>query len=461
MSEAAAIVVGSHLAIIVFGLPVAFHPAFRSMFGWPARLALAFLTGAVALTIEGLLLSLFGVSWGERSLFLPLALLAIVLSVRWGRRPRPGAQEKPPRPAATTLIASAILIPAALAHLFASILLGRSTSMDFLFFWGVKGARFASARGIDVEFLREPFANHAHANYPPLFPMTLAWSETLSADVIWDAGMLTSGLWLIPAIPLLIAILRRRVGPDAAIAITTFWTIAVATSLSISYSAGNAEAPLLVFVSVAAAALMLERSDEPKALRAIVAIAAAGMLLTKIEGNVIFFLLIGGWLVREVVLRSPQLAWRFLAMAAPALAAIGTWWLFSLVKGVSLTDPAREQLLNIHFNYVGVIVREMGRNLAAGTYGLSWLLPLIFLMSHPRRSWRFLPGLTLLLGLLAFYFFYYLHSAADPSILISWTASRVSQPALAGLILLAGLVTFAPRPSLRPPVPTDSTPAPS
>ena len=76
----------AQLTFILFGAPAAAHPAVRPL-GWPARIAAAFGLGAIALTLEAILFSMFGVRWGNRTMAIPLIVLSALLTWRWSRRP--------------------------------------------------------------------------------------------------------------------------------------------------------------------------------------------------------------------------------------------------------------------------------------------------------------------------------------------------------------------------------------
>ena len=60
-----------------------------------------------------------------------------------------------------------------------------STATDLLLFWGVKGLVSAEAGGFDHAFMAWPYAGHTHPNYPPLYPVVLAWSILVSGELPW------------------------------------------------------------------------------------------------------------------------------------------------------------------------------------------------------------------------------------------------------------------------------------
>ena len=135
---------------------------------------------------------------------------------------------------------------------------------------------------------------HAVPSYPPLVPISLAWGAMVAREMPWRAVPLLAVVWLAAAAPLLFDLLRHRLEPTGAATVTAFWTVALAASLGASFSGGNAEAPLLFFVSVAGAALLVERLDGDPALRAIASCALAGAVLTKVEGSLATALLLAG-----------------------------------------------------------------------------------------------------------------------------------------------------------------------
>ena len=53
---------------------------------------------------------------------------------------------------------------------------GAATSVDLVFFWGAKAQQFAAARGIDLEFLRNPAHQYMHPYYPPLVSNVFAFA---------------------------------------------------------------------------------------------------------------------------------------------------------------------------------------------------------------------------------------------------------------------------------------------
>jgi hypothetical protein len=429
----------SQLSLLLFGLAFFFHPAVRRR-NLLVRLSIAFVIGAVILTVTATLLSLFGISWGERTLPIPALLLAAYLIPRWRRR----VADEPAvrwRPSAAVAVPMFITLLIAFGVLWMSAWYGTMASVDFVLFWAPKAAHFAAARGLDPEFLRSPFSIHTHANYPQLFPLTLVWSSLLTGDAMFRYGVLTAPLWMLFSFPALLSLLREAMDDTQALVCGTLWFTAISASLAASMSGGNAEAPLLVYGALALIGLLVERNGMRSSYaRLCVFIGLSGLLMTKVEGLVAFAFLLLGWSLREV--RTTGWLRNATRLFLPPLAMASSWWLFQLVRAIPMTDAVREGALEMSFSYVPQIVRGMLTESAAGTFGLSWIIPLIFLAVAWRRWGRVAPALFQVAGTLAFLGFYYHHAHGDPSQLILWTMSRVSQPALSAAIFAAAFVNF-------------------
>jgi len=431
----------AHFAVALFGLPAAFHPSLRE--AHPAvRAAAASAAGAVALTLEATLLSILRVPWSVASLSLPLLGFSLALTIRWSRRPFLQGRRSPASGALG--LAAAVAGGLALLHLVFSLATARATSADFLFFWGVKGARFAAVRGIDSNLLGDFFSHHMVPDYPPLVPILYSWGTLVAGELPWQFAPVLSAFWVLAATPLLVFFLRRTLPSDAAVALTAFWTVALAISAARSFSGGNAEAPLLFFETVALAALLAERPDETGRSRFFPALALSGAALTKVEGTVAVLLIVAGVALRDLLERRPRVVRRLVPLAAAPLACTAVWFAFQATHGLPVGFRTHGGLSDLHFDYVQSVVKEFARHLSAGTAGLSWVIPVVLLVASARRiRANLLPALSLATGLLLFFLFDYLQDPTDPAIRIGWTLPRISQPALSALILAAGLAGAA------------------
>jgi len=427
----------SQAALVPFGAAAAFHPSVRGL-GTAARIAIAYGAGAVVLTVEAVVLSALGVPWSVAILALPALAGNAVLAGRWSRRaddgPTPQALRVSRPIAATAILASAC----ALWHLVASLFTSRATSVDYVLFWGAKAARFHAARGIDATLLASRYFLHAVPDYPPLVPVVGAWSALVAGRLHWKANLLGTALWLVAAVPVVLALLRRRMSDDEAASVAAFWTSALAISLAWSYSGGSAEAPLLFFESVAAAALLAEDDEAPATSRFLPAVALAGAALTKVEGTLGAVALIGGAFWRDAAADPRRAFRRALPLAGGLASALVLWFGFQLVSRLPVGYRSHGPLLDLHWRNLGGILRDMVVDLRAGTLGLSWIVPAALFVLAGRRLRPVTPALALTGAVLLFLVFDYLHDPQEPWERIGWTLPRVSQPALSAWILAAG-----------------------
>lgn len=425
----------AQLAILGFGAGAAFHPSVRTM-SVAARAAVSLAAGAVALTLEATLFSTLALPWSVAGLAAPLGCLSLWLGWMWSRR------HAAPRPdwsgSAWVAGIAGFCCLAAVGFLGVSFFSSAATSVDFLFFWGVKAARFAAARGIDANFLRSLFSYHAVPDYPPLVPVVDAWGSLIAGRLPWRLVPILSAGWLAATIPVVFERCRRLLPDNAAAALTAFWTCALSVSLAYSCSGGNAEAPLLFFETIAVVWLLTER--EANESRFVPALALCGAALTKVEGSLAVICLVLGMACVEP-------GWhrrlcRSLALGLAPAAGVAVWFLYQRSKALPIGYRSHGKLLDLHLDHLGPILAGMLRFLNAGSLWLAWLVPLGMLLER-RSGWkRAAPALGLTAGILFFLVYDYLHDSDLPRIRIEWTLPRVSQPALSALILAAGLASL-------------------
>ena len=443
------------LSLAILGAGAVFHPSLRQA-SLAARAAAAFGAGAVILTLSGMLLTGVGIRWSLPALAaIPIAV-SLAAGFAWRRKPAV------PMPAmAAGRCARLALLGVAgvsLALLGWALVRGSATSVDYLFFWGIKAARFAEVRGVDVELLRFPFFGHAVVDYPPLVPIVQAFGALAAGELPWRTVPLTSLFWVAAAAPLLRSLLRRKLDGDSATAVTAFWIAAMTASVATSLSGANAEAPLLFFESIAVAALLTE---DAASSRFVPALMLAGAVLTKVEGTVGAILIVLGAAARDAFERRPGLLRRSAWLALPPAAAVSAWFLFQQHFGLRPGFRGHGGLFALHFDHLGTVLADLPLALESGTYGLSWILPFLLLVAARPAAVRLLPALALCAGLLAFLVFDYLHDREDPAIRITWTAPRVSQPALSALILASGLASLGPDRRRRRSTKADTASAPA
>jgi len=434
------------LSLVALGAGAAFHPSVRSL-GFAARAAAAAGAGAVALTLEATLFSIAGIPWTIPGLALPLLLLSIFCASRWLRRPAPA--RAPIRLSRGIAVGSATVCALSLSYLALSFTSSSATSVDFLFFWGVKAVRFAEVRGFDAGLLRNPFFIHAVPDYPPLVPVVEAWGCLAAGKMPWRAVPAASALWAAAAVPLLFERFRRRLGDGAAAGLAAFWTAALSVSLAHSYSGGNAEAPLLFFESTGLAWLLTE--EDPRESRFFPSLVLCGAALAKVEGFVAVVLLAAGSLLKE---RGPLAvrARRSLALVAWPGVCVGLWFSYQASRSLAVGYRPHGQLFGLFPQHLGRILPAVLQNLNAGSLWLPWLFAILWLAAR-LPAWRdAAPALVLSVGLLAFLVFDYMHDTGDPTERIGWTAPRVTQPALSAAVLAAAATSSRRKRKVEPAV---------
>ena len=427
----------AHALVAVLGLPVLWVAEVRS-WSLPARLAAAFGVGAIVLAVESTLSTLLGRPWNPLIVLTPPLLVGVFLWRRARGRDAVRPPFRPGRPAAALgLLAGGV----GLGHLALSLATARATSADFLLFWGVKAVRFAGAKSLDPGFLRQAWFGHGQPFYPPLVPILDGWAVLAAGRMPWRIAPLVAVLWFLAAAVLVLEIQRDRLGDRNATLVAAFWMAALSSSLVASFSGANAEAPLLLFETAGGMLLLTEGAHPRTGRRLLAGVFLAGAVLTKVEGTVGSGLLILGTALRDFALVR-RLRWRELAaLVVPPVGAGLLWWSFVRRFEIPSNYATRGKFADIYWNRLGLIVEDVIQNLTAGTWWLSWILPLLFLLAAAgAMRWKeALPGIVAVFGLLAFFVFLSLHETTDQAVRISWEIPRISQPALSLLIGVAAL----------------------
>ena len=96
-----------------------------------------------------------------------------------------------------------------------------------------------------------------------------------------------------------------------------------------------------------------------------------------------------------------------------------------------------------HWSNLPTIFHEAPKSLAAGCWGLSWLIPLAIIIyiaaKKPRRLIESIPLLVPIPLLFAFFVYLYLQYESSLAMKMWWILPRLSQPALSLLILGAAV----------------------
>ena len=388
----------------LFGLSLASSIDSRS-----ARLGFAFLAGALLLTIEATLFTMLGVRWSILGLSLPLIIASGI--VFW--------RQRPVRPTDRSVCATSIIVIACL-HFLLSIITTQSINPDYVLFWGTKAVHFAMSRSLDAGYLLSRYAP-PRIDYPPLLPIVQAWGLLFAKQMPWITAAAMSAVWLIAAVP----VINWLTGSIHA---TAFWTAAMAASLAFCGSGGNAEAMLVMYISVGAAAIVARRTS-------IAAIAFAGAMLTKEEALVTIGAILIGVVIYDRGIR------RAAILAASSAAGASVWFAFQKRFGMHVGYDRVTLTHTFHWGNLPTIFREAPKSLAAGCWGLSWLIPLAIIiyiaLKSPQRLKDAIPLLVPVPLLFVFFVYLYLQYESSLAMKMWWILPRLAQPALSLLILAA------------------------
>jgi hypothetical protein len=366
-----------------------------------ARIAFAFVIGAVFVTTAMFFASAVGIPWNGWFLIFTLVLGGGGGFAALRRRVGDATQ--------STRVPLAILGFAVLTGY--GTLTARETCADLLYFWGPKAVRFAAARGIDLAFLRAPDHFLMHPDYPPLLPLLYAWGAlVVHGFSYWGPLLLTPILLAFTAL-----ILRGTAHCGGAL---------MAAVLAFGYAQGlaaGAADPLLILFEVAALCA-LTFLDDPL----LASIALAGAAMTKVEGAAFVVVVV---IAYAIVSRRPL---RALAIAiAPAL-LLGSWIAFARAHG--LLDSYARGSTSPTWSFEPV--KAVARAASYHAYYLPWLAVLTPLAFAKKLQRATLP-LLVAAGSLAYILFFYLHADANLDFWIAVSAERVLLTPLAALAVAA------------------------
>jgi hypothetical protein len=381
----------SILALAFAGLVLLAIPYVRSL-DWPARIGIAFAGGMLITAVLMFAMSLLHIRWSPA-----LLLIAMAFGVRGALCSFSGPKSANCRPH-PTLIVIAITAWAALT--------GRETCSDLLFFWGPKGIHFAIAGGIDLDFLRYPFYFLMHPDYPPLLPLVYAWGATFAGKSFsWFGALALTPLTLLAA-----ALAFRGISRSSRFAF--LFASVLSFGFAVADIAGAGEPPLLLFESIAVAALTFAPEDRGAILLA--SIMAAGAVFTKVEGMPFAIVLVVAYaLTRRRILPA-------LAMAILPVALLGAWILFA--NHYNMLDAYANRNA-IHLELLPRVLHDVAHEARYNALFAPWiaaLAPMFFGRNFRRAAFP----LLVTAGSLAATIFIYLHSG-DPGFWIASSAQRV------------------------------------
>lgn len=418
------------------GAPLALHPAYRS-YGAFCRAALAGAIGAVVLSFVMTAAALYSVPWGIAWLLAVSTLVSSLLRLALGpeaetRRP---VERGSPAAAAIGALVSAACVGAAWLATSASA----ASSTDLFRFWGPKAQAFAAARTIDAVYLRAPWHDHLHADYPPLVTNLFAFDTLVAGRFPWGTATYSFPLLLAALAAVLPGILsgdRPRSDSHAVAALA----VATATLLGTAYLvAGNGDMALLFFEVCAMA--LLTGPEAGRGSRLLLAgLFLAGAVSAKVEGLVFAAAAVAlfGWLApAERSLRTALL------LLAPSTLSLGLWLAYGRTRQLFSFYVGYGRPFELHTKNLPLVLGGVGRELALVAFGLAFLAPLtVLLLCRPgqRRAW--VPAGTACI-LAAFSLFTYLHGEYLVREWITWSAGRIFTP-VAALLALAPLSRGGP-----------------
>ncbi|HKS21994.1 MAG TPA: hypothetical protein VJZ76_04290 [Thermoanaerobaculia bacterium] len=375
-----------------------------------ARIAIAFAGGCVVLAVLMFGFALVHVPFTRVTLLIALVVFAALAPLT--RRFAPPS----PRTAGRGVFAAILALTAY------GLLTARETCADLVYFWGPKGQRFYFAETIDVAFLSFPHYSLMHPDYPPLLPLVYAFAASIAHGFSWWGALFTMLLLLLATTLAFRGLAREALGDERASAYAVLLAALLAYGYARSMVAGAGEPMLLLFETIAIAALTFRDDGELLA-----AIALAGAAWTKVEGTAFVAIVVVAYIVtrRRVV--------RAVALAAPAIVLVGSWLLFA--REHKFLDQYARAGETMHLENLGKVLGATARQASYGAFYLPWLagaVPFAF-----AKNWRraMLP-LLVFGGLVASAIYFYLHDNA-PLWWIESSAERVLLSALMTLLVAA------------------------
>jgi hypothetical protein len=376
-----------------------------------AQLAVLTSTGAVFYCAEFFLLSVVRIPWTLGWLALPVFVGAVAF-VRYQAPERNQSREQ--------------LLSTFVGFTFAALALGvlgyalataRVTSMDYLCFWGTKGFRFAAAKTIDFEFLRDPAHDFLHPDYPPLVSLVYALVTSLSGSPSWWVGLVGTWVFALGSVVAIAGSARLRLAGGMAAAVAGLWAAFLAFGLMLMSSGGNGEAFLLFFESLGLGLLLF--ATPGRTIDVFAGSALAGATLTKVEGGAFTAVLL---VVMTAFSRRGDRQ-RVIRIALLPLVALGVWITITRVEHIAWAyGPHPFGAFTTRY-----LAEGLRAFLASASYQLfyvPWIAAIGLWLFAPRPR-RGLPSALIGVGTALVSFFYFLHGSGSPVEWISGVAPRL------------------------------------
>lgn len=422
------------LLLPLVGAPLLMRPPF-GRFAPAARLVLAGAVGAVLVSFVMTLASLAGGRWNIS------VVAAAATLVAWGLSQLPAfAPEPPPRagrvrgevaPRLAAVVSMAAVAAAGLATR-----LGAATSPDLFFFWGTKAQEFATARAVDVAWLKAPFHGFLHPYYPPLATNLGAFASMTAGRFSWEGALLSFPLLLAAlaaALPGTLGGSRSRSAAASALAISAVALVGIRANV-----AGNADGPLVFFEALAAAVLVRRDAGDPS-LQWLAGLLLSGAAATKVEGLPVALAASALALRHEGARPTLRAAGR---LVGPTVLALAAWLAFGASRRLFHEYSEYGPFSALHLDHLPRVLAAAAASLGAIARGLPWIVPALALAAGGRIARAARVPLGAAAALVAFLVFAYLHMAGDPSSWIGWSAARVLMPV--PVLLALSLAAAAP-----------------
>ena len=371
-----------------------------------ARWSVAMAAGSLIVALLMSALSVIGVEWSRTVLF---ALLAIIIGMG-ASAGRASARPDGLKPVLRWADAGTVV-----AWLFVlyGVVTARSSCGDLAFTWGPKAIRWFRAGGLDPDVLKT--WPQLTVDYPPLQTLLLSFSNLFSHQFPWWAAVLAGPLFMIATL-----VVVRVWSGDALGTLLLAATFAYAFALA--YPHGCAEPPLLLFETIAMAALVF--IEHRKSQTFLVAMALAGAVYTKLEGTTFA---IAVFLTILVTLRRPKQAFIVIAPAALLFAA---WMTFVLTNGLYYMYSGAT--LPIYWSALPVTLKTLAKVAKFELFWLPYLIPLALIaLGNWRRALAPLSIALLTTGATVYFYVHY----PDPVWWIESSSPRVILTPMLALLL--------------------------
>ncbi|MGH3009072.1 MAG: hypothetical protein ACRDLM_06645 [Gaiellaceae bacterium] len=307
------------------------------LLGWRLRrhLGIAYMAGIGTVGVLSTLLLLAGLAlqWWE-----VLVLCALLASL--GLVPREREEDVPPRPAWRIALPAGGLLGGYLVVLFVQCLYQPLNTWDAWSDWTMKARALVLLGGLKASL----FGNHAyaslHLDYPVLMPAVEAIDFHFMGRL--DPQVIHVQFWLLLAgfLVALYELLRDRV--PQTLLWPTLLVIGIAPGLVENLTSGDADMPVAIFFSLAAAAAWRHLVTGERRSVWLFALMAGAALATKVEGEVFVGTLFVLLLVFVLVTRRP-----LIPLAAPlgwCLISIVPWQIWISRHGIHSVTPLRQTL---------------------------------------------------------------------------------------------------------------------